>query len=86
MGNLFDTKFQVLIANRGEIACRIVKTAKKLGIRSVAVYSDADKASRHVAIADEAFNIGAPASQLVTFWSGDALNTFTDNIYFILST
>ena len=55
----------MLIANRGEIACRIMKTAKKLGIRSVAVYSDADKASRHVAIADEAFNIGAPASQQV---------------------
>jgi len=52
-----------LIANRGEIACRIIKTAKKLGIRSVAVYSEADKLSRHVALADEAVFIGPPPSQ-----------------------
>ncbi|MGL4473168.1 MAG: biotin carboxylase N-terminal domain-containing protein, partial [Shewanella sp.] len=52
---------KILIANRGEIACRIITTAKKLGIRTVALYSDADKAARHVAMADEAFYIGASA-------------------------
>ncbi|XP_073944830.1 methylcrotonoyl-CoA carboxylase 1 isoform X2 [Choristoneura fumiferana] len=55
---------KVLIANRGEIACRVMRTAKKLGIRTVAVYSDADKNAVHVEMADEAFNIGpAPATQ-----------------------
>ena len=53
---------KVLIANRGEIACRIVRTARRLGIASAAVYSDADRAAMHVALADEAFRIGpAPA-------------------------
>jgi 3-methylcrotonyl-CoA carboxylase alpha subunit len=55
---------KILIANRGEIACRIIRTAKKLGIRTVAVYSEADAIARHVALADEAIEIGpAPASQ-----------------------
>ncbi|XP_061540654.1 methylcrotonoyl-CoA carboxylase subunit alpha, mitochondrial [Phycodurus eques] len=54
---------KVLIANRGEIACRIMRTAKKMGVRSVAVYSDADRHSMHVAMADEAYHIGPPASQ-----------------------
>src|SRR5258707_2877194 len=55
---------KVLIANRGEIACRIIRTLRKLGIRSVAVYSDADTHAMHVAMADEAFRIGpAIASQ-----------------------
>ena len=49
---------KILIANRGEIACRIIKTAKKLGIKTVAVYSDADLNSLHVEMADEAINIG----------------------------
>ncbi len=54
----------VLIANRGEIACRIIATLRRLGIRSVAVYSDADAGSRHVALADVAVRIGpAPAAQ-----------------------
>ena len=55
---------KILIANRGEIACRIIKTAKKLGVKTVAVYSEADAAARHVAMADEAVEIGpAPAKE-----------------------
>lgn len=49
---------KILIANRGEIACRIIRTARKLGIATVAVYSDADRAALHVQMADEAFRIG----------------------------
>ena len=55
---------KILIANRGEIACRVMTTARRMGIRTVAVYSDADANSRHVAMADEAVRIGpAPASE-----------------------
>src|SRR5713101_3305107 len=50
----------ILIANRGEIACRIIKTAKRLGIETVAVYSDADQDALHVEMADEAVRIGPP--------------------------
>jgi 3-methylcrotonyl-CoA carboxylase alpha subunit len=50
---------KILIANRGEIACRIIQTARRMGIRTVAVYSDADIDARHVALADEAIHIGA---------------------------
>ena len=53
---------KVLIANRGEIACRIIRTAKRLGLRTVAIYSDADRGAMHVSLADEAVLIGpAPA-------------------------
>ncbi|MGY5795450.1 acetyl-CoA carboxylase biotin carboxylase subunit len=55
---------KILIANRGEIACRVIKTAKKLGIATVAVYSDADRDAMHVKLADEAVHIGpAPSAQ-----------------------
>ncbi|CAG0913284.1 unnamed protein product [Notodromas monacha] len=51
---------KILIANRGEIACRVMQTAKRMGIKTVAVYSDADRDSMHVQMADEAFHIGPP--------------------------
>jgi propionyl-CoA carboxylase alpha chain len=54
---------KILIANRGEIACRVIKTAQKMGIKTVAVYSDADKDARHVALADEAVRIGPAPSR-----------------------
>ena len=51
---------KILIANRGEIACRVIKTAKQMGIKTVAVFSDADRNALHVQMADEAVNIGPP--------------------------
>ena len=54
---MFD---KILIANRGEIACRVIKTARKMGIKTVAVYSDADRNALHVQMADEAVHIGPP--------------------------
>ncbi len=53
---------KILIANRGEIACRVMKTARKMGIKTVAVYSDADRDALHVEMADEAVHIGPPAA------------------------
>ena len=58
---MFD---KILIANRGEIACRVIKTARRMGIATVAVYSDADRDALHVEMADEAVHIGpSPAAQ-----------------------
>ncbi len=54
---------KILIANRGEIACRVIATARKMGIATVAVYSDADKQARHVKLADEAVRLGPPPSR-----------------------
>src|SRR6476659_3700866 len=53
---------RILIANRGEIACRIIKTARRMGIETVAVYSEADRDALHVELADEAVLIGPPAA------------------------
>jgi len=63
---------KVLIANRGEIAVRIIRTLKKLGITSVAVYSDADKGALHTKIADEAYYIG-PSNPLKSYLNVDAI-------------
>ena len=63
---------KILIANRGEIACRVIDTARKLGLRTVAVYSDADRGARHVAMADEAVHIGGPAPR-DSYLRGDAI-------------
>ncbi|PWA55829.1 methylcrotonyl-CoA carboxylase alpha chain [Artemisia annua] len=63
---------KILIANRGEIACRIIRTAKKLGIKTVAVYSDADRYSLHVKSADEAVRIG-PASARLSYLNKEVI-------------
>ncbi|MGA7658221.1 MAG: biotin carboxylase N-terminal domain-containing protein, partial [Methylocella sp.] len=54
---------KILIANRGEIACRVIKTARHMGIATVAVYSDVDRDAPHVELADEAVRIGPPPAQ-----------------------
>jgi propionyl-CoA carboxylase alpha chain len=63
---------KILIANRGEIACRVMATARKMGIQTVAVYSEADKEARHVAMADEAVCIG-PASSRESYLVADKI-------------
>ncbi|MER2510211.1 MAG: acetyl/propionyl/methylcrotonyl-CoA carboxylase subunit alpha [Amaricoccus sp.] len=63
---------KILIANRGEIACRVIETARRMGVATVAVYSDADAEARHRALADEAIHIGpAPASE--SYLKGDRI-------------
>lgn len=63
---------KILIANRGEIACRVIDTCRKMGVATVAVFSDADRAARHVAMADEAVHLGGPAPA-DSYLRGDAI-------------
>ncbi|MFC3615264.1 acetyl/propionyl/methylcrotonyl-CoA carboxylase subunit alpha [Lutimaribacter marinistellae] len=66
---MFD---KILIANRGEIACRVMETARAMGVKTVAVYSDADAAAKHVAMADEAVHIGG-AAPAESYLKGDVI-------------
>ncbi|MBF0333350.1 MAG: acetyl-CoA carboxylase biotin carboxylase subunit, partial [Alphaproteobacteria bacterium] len=66
---MFD---KILIANRGEIACRVIRTCRRMGVRSVAVFSDADASAMHVAMADEAIHIG-PAPARESYLRGDVI-------------
>ncbi len=63
---------QILIANRGEIACRVIRTARKNGVRTVAVYSEADRNSMHTSLADEAKLIGPPPAK-ESYLKGDVI-------------
>ncbi|MBO9456003.1 acetyl/propionyl/methylcrotonyl-CoA carboxylase subunit alpha [Paracoccus sp. R12_1] len=63
---------KILIANRGEIACRVIDTCRRMGVATVAVFSDADRAARHVAMADEAVHLGGPAPS-DSYLRGDAI-------------
>ena len=63
---------KILIANRGEIACRVMQTARKMGIATVAIYSDADRTARHVRMADEAHWIG-PSPVAESYLNVDAI-------------
>jgi 3-methylcrotonyl-CoA carboxylase alpha subunit len=70
---------KLLIANRGEIACRIIKTARKMGIRTVAIYSDADENALHVKLADESYRIGAAAVNASYLRAGRILTVAKEN-------
>src|SRR3954470_2066728 len=63
---------KILIANRGEIACRIARSARRLGVHTVAVYSDADAQALHVALCDEAFRLGPPPAR-ESYLNGEAI-------------
>src|SRR5450759_3998653 len=63
---------KILIANRGEIACRVAASARRMGVKSVAVYSDADAGAKHVAVCDEAVPIG-PAPAKESYLCGDKI-------------
>src|SRR5579872_3492315 len=63
---------KILIANRGEIACRVIRTARRMGIATVAVYSDADARSPHVLMADERVRLGPPPAA-ESYLLGDAI-------------
>jgi len=63
---------KILIANRGEIACRVARTARRLGVRTVAIYSDADAHALHVELCDEAYRVGPPAPR-ESYLNGDAI-------------
>ena len=76
---------KILIANRGEIACRVIKSARRMGIGTVAVYSDADRNALHVKMADEAVHIGPPPaaqSYIVIDRIMDAFDAKTDVAHF----
>src|SRR5215217_9380047 len=62
----------LLIANRGEIACRVIRTARRLGVRTIAVYSDADAKALHVRMADEAVHVG-PSAARESYLVGDKI-------------
>jgi 3-methylcrotonyl-CoA carboxylase alpha subunit len=63
---------KILIANRGEIACRVAQTAKRMGIKTVGVYSEADRDAKHVQVVDEAYMIGPP-KPLESYLRGDRI-------------
>ena len=69
---------KILIANRGEIACRIINSCKKLKFHSIAVYSDVDKNSKHVKKANESIHIGGSTAQ-DSYLSSDKINIFLDD-------
>ena len=69
---------KILIANRGEIACRVAATAKLLGIQTVAVYSDADALAKHVQVCDEAYRLG-PAAAKESYLKGAAILDIAKN-------